>query len=98
MARSPDPHFVVESLVENVGGAPLVLARRVDDHDFVLRDGSLLNGAPIAAADIPRALNAVGKAKTDLWGFFLKRVADLSKFTIGQTVRLERAAGTVEHE
>ena len=52
MASSPDPHFVVESLIENAGGAPLVLARRIDDHDFLVQDGSLLNGAPIAAADI----------------------------------------------
>ena len=97
MASSPVPHFVVESLVENAGGAPLVLARHVDDHDFVVRDGSLLNGAPIAAADIPRALNAAGKARTDLWGFFLKSASDLPRFTVGQTVKLERSDGAVEH-
>ena len=98
MARNPDPHFVVESLAENVGGAPLVLARRIDDHDFVVRDGSLLNGVPIAAADIPRALNAAGKARTDLWGFFLKSLDDLPRFAIGQTIKLQQPACTVEHE
>lgn len=96
MASSPDSYFVVESLVENAGAAPLILARRLDDHDFMVRDGSLLNGAPIAAADMPRALNAVGKARNDLWGFFLKSVTDLPRFAIGQTVKLEPAAGVMK--
>lgn len=98
MASTPSPQFVVESLVENAGGAPLVLARRIDAHDFVVRDGSLLNGVPIAAADIPRALNAVGKARTDLWGFFLKSGSDLSGFAIGQKVTLRQPECAMEHE
>jgi hypothetical protein len=74
------------------------MARRIDDHEFVVRDGSLLNGVPIAAADIPRALDAEGNGRTDLWGFFLKNAGDLPRFAIGQTIKLQEPAVTVEHE
>ena len=98
MASNAIPHFVVESLVASAGGVPLVLARRINDHDFVVRNGSLLNGVSITAADMPRALNAVGNVRADLWGFFLKSVDDLPKFAIGQTVKLQQTDLTVEHE
>ena len=98
MASRPDPHFVVESIVPSAGGAPLVMARRIDDHEFVVRDGSLLAGAPIAAADISRAPNAVGEGRTGLWDFFLKNAGDLARLTVGQTIKLQEPALTVEHK
>jgi hypothetical protein len=97
MAGSPDPLFVVESLVQG-GGGPLVLARRLDDHDFVVRDGSLLSGVPITAADMPRHLNTVGAGKGDLWGFWLKSASDSANFASGQTVKLQHPTSSVEHE
>ena len=91
MASHTDPHFVVESLVESLGGSPWVVARRLDDHDLLIRYGTMLNGVPIANADIVRALNEVGEGRDDVWGFFLNSVDDLRRFTVGQTVALQQS-------
>ena len=52
MASHTDPHFVVELLVESFSGSPYVVARRLDDNYLLIRYGALLNGVPIANADI----------------------------------------------
>jgi hypothetical protein len=91
MASPPDPHFVVESLVESLGGSPWVVARRLDDNELRIRNGSMLNGVPIENADLLRAVNEVGEGRDDIWGFFLKNVGDLQRFTVGQTVTLQQS-------
>lgn len=96
MAGRTDPHFVVEGLVENLGGSPWVLARRLDNHDLLIRYGVTLNGVPIVNADIVRALNEVGEGKDDVWGFFLNSLDDLRRFAVGQTVVLQDSIPLVE--
>jgi hypothetical protein len=91
MSQEGNPRFEVEALVENVRGFALVMARRLDDRAFLLRDGSLLQGVAIASADMPRKLDDAGEGRTDLWGFLLKRPTDLGRFRVGQTVELEAA-------
>lgn len=97
MAGSSEPHFIVETLIE-VGGGHLVLVRRLDDRDFVVRDGSLLGGVPISAADMPRHLNAVGVGRGDRWAFWLDSHVALASFAAGQVVTLQQPPASVEHE
>jgi hypothetical protein len=96
MASHTDPHFVVESLVESFGGSPWVVARRLDDHYLLIRYGALLNGVPIANADLVAPLDGVGVGRDDLWGFFLTNVDDLKRFTVGQTVALQHSIPLVD--
>jgi len=96
MPSRPDPHFVVELLVESLGGLPWVGVRRLDDNDLRIRNGSMLNGVPIENADLVRGLNEVGEGKGDVWGFFLKSASDLQHFTIGQTVVLRQSGVHLE--
>jgi hypothetical protein len=90
MASHTDPHFVVVSVVESLGGLPYVLAKRLDDNDLLIRFGVMLNGVRIENAEIVRALNEVGEGKNDVWGFSLNVADDLRHFTVGQTVALEQ--------
>jgi hypothetical protein len=96
MAGRTDPHFVVEGLVENFAGSPWVVARRLDDHYLLIRYGALLNGVPIANADLVAPLDGVGVGKDDVWGFFLNSVDDLKRFTVGQTVALQHSIPLVD--
>ena len=96
MASRPNPHFVVELLVESLAGSPWLVARRLDDHDLRIRKGSMLNGVPIENADLVRALSEVGEGRDDVWGFFLKSTGDLQRFTIGQTVALQQSGPHIE--
>ena len=90
MASHTDPHFVVVSVIESLGGMPYVMAKRLDDNDLLIRYGVMLNGVRIENGEIVRALNEVGEGRDDVWGFSLISVEDLRHFTIGQTVALEQ--------
>jgi hypothetical protein len=91
MATHTDPHFVVDTVVENWGGAPCVVARRLDDHYLLIRYGALLNGVPIANADLVAPLDGVEVGRDDVWAFVLNNVDDLKRFTVGQTVTLQHS-------
>jgi hypothetical protein len=90
MANHTDPHFVVVSVIESLGGLPYVMAKRLDDNDLLIRYGVMLNGVRIETGEIVRALNEVGEGRDDVWGFSLNSVDDLRNFTIGQTVALQQ--------
>jgi hypothetical protein len=91
MAPRTDPHFVVEGLAEDFGGLPWVVARRLDDHYLLIRFGALLNGVPIANADLVAPLDGAERGKDDVWGFSLNHIDDLKSFTVGQTVALRHS-------
>lgn len=80
--------FEVEVVIDASGRA-IVLARLLAPAGFVVNDSSRLNGAAVRSFDMPRAKDASGNQRTDLFGFVLVRREDLSKFTVGQRVELK---------
>lgn len=92
MASRTDPHFVVVSVIESLGGSgmPYVIAKRLDDNDLLIRYGAMLNGIRIEYGELVRELNEAGEGTDDVWGFSLNCVDELRHFTVGQTVALEQ--------
>ncbi len=84
--------FEVENVSLITGQGYLVFARRLNDVEFWINESTCLNGAKIKHADIPRALDAHGKPRLDVWGFFLASDADHQRFAVGQVVDLESKA------
>jgi hypothetical protein len=73
-----------------VGPTAYVTARVLEPGaDFTVEEGSTLAGAPLHAwLDVPRALDAQGSARFDLFAFALQDSADLARFAVGQRVTL----------
>lgn len=84
------PLFEVEQLVKLSDGKVLVLARHLDNEDFCVVNGLTLGDAPIRGGDIPRAVDAEGKQRFALWGFWLKDASDIKLFEVGQRVELSQ--------
>jgi hypothetical protein len=74
----------------NGGGRGYVLARVLDPTaQFVLAPETTLGGCSVERwHDMPRALDADGRRRTDLFGFCLKHSADLARLKTGDRVVL----------
>jgi len=72
-----------------------VIARLVDETaDFGVHDGSLLAGCPVEPwVDAPRALDADGRRRRDLFAFCLRSREDRRKFGVGDRVRPTSSVG-----
>ena len=79
--------FKIEFALEPRIGA--VFARHLDDADFTLVDGSTLGGIPIKPElTMPRALDADGNPRMDLFAFRPCVKADVERFVVGEIVEL----------
>ena len=77
-----------------IGATAYVAARMLEvGRDFLVREGATLAGAPLHVwADAPRAVDATGNPRLDLFIFALRRRADLARFEPGQRVMLTSPA------
>ncbi len=67
----------------------IILARRVEAIDFVLTEESTLNGCPVQKhLEMPRALDAAGSPRLDIFAFTLRDGRDRVRFQPGQIVEL----------
>jgi hypothetical protein len=73
-----------------------VIARLAEETaDFGVDDGSLLAGCPVELwLDVPRALDADGRQRRDLFAFCLRSRGDRRKFRVGDRVRLTPGVGS----
>ena len=79
--------FKIEYALEPRIGA--VFAQRLDDDDFTLVDGATLGGIPIQPEiTMPRALDADGNPRMDLFAFRPCVNTDVERFVIGEIVDL----------
>lgn len=85
--------FEVESAFE-AGGRAYVFARALKPSiSFGLGPDSTLKGCRIEQwLSAPRALDAQGKQRTDLFSFCLRTKAELINFTVGDRVALAQAS------
>jgi hypothetical protein len=81
--------FEVEQTLSTKGQA-LVIARQIGHGDFILGQSQRLGGLPIhAVVTAPRALDASGQPRLDIFAFRLLHEADLSRLSKGDRVQLE---------
>jgi hypothetical protein len=73
-----------------VRGTAYVFARVLEDGgNFTFCRGSTLSGIPLQPyLDIPRAVDANGRPRLDLFAFALQDPADAAHFEVGQRVEL----------
>jgi len=84
--------FHVESVFEAHGRA-YVMARSSAKRTFAVTEGSTLGGCRIEWwTDQPRAVDASGRQRTQVFVFALQDAADAAHFTVGQTVTLTTSA------
>jgi len=83
--------FLVERTFEGGDGRGYVVARLVDAAaTFDLSVESGLGGYPVEYwLDMPRAVDANGRQRMDLFGFCLKRLSDRPRLNVGDRVVLE---------
>ena len=67
----------------------VVLAKRLGDGEISIEENTRIGNARIKSADIPRALDADGNLRTDLWAFVLENPEDVGMFSSGDIVYLE---------
>lgn len=68
----------------------VVLARQITPSNWILGEDPHLGGVPIRKwTDIPRAQDAHGGQRYDLFGFALRDNAMATKFAVGKLVDLE---------
>jgi len=81
--------FVIEGTFE-AGGRGQVVARLVEpEAQFDVSGGSTLGACPVEQSlEMPRALDADGRQRRDLFGFCLKDNADLARLKTGDRVVL----------
>jgi len=84
------PKFEVEDVIEMSGTGNVVFARKLEDGDFVVRNGLKLGGYEISAGDMPRNVNQEGSQRLDLWGFWLANDEDVKFFKKGEVVELSQ--------
>lgn len=65
-----------------------VLCRELQRNRFRLGPGAQLQGAGVRAVTQPRALDAQGEPRLDLYLFRLEHPADARRFKVGETVTL----------
>jgi len=82
--------FEVEQTLQ-IEGTAYLFARVLGSWDeIVVRDGSTLDGAPLHLhLDFPRAFDAAGEPRMDVFVFALRDADDLRRFAAGQQVLLE---------
>ena len=82
--------FVIEGTFEGGDGRGYVLARAVDPTiTFTVSSETKLGGCAVERwLDIPRAMDAAGNQRTDLFGFCLRNVSDRTHLEIGARVVL----------
>jgi hypothetical protein len=82
--------FQIESVFQADGRA-YVIARLLDPAArFDVSPDATLGGFPVERwLDLPRALDANGQQRIDLFGFCLKSATDLDRLEIGQRVELK---------
>jgi hypothetical protein len=68
-----------------------VLARQIDPGPFAWPSGTTLGEVAVAHVSVPRALDAVGRPRTDLFAFSLSGPLGLG-LRAGQVVQLRPAA------
>ena len=68
----------------------VVFVKTLSKIEFIIKPGLKLNGCEIKGGDIPRLLDKSGKARTDVWGLWLKNPNDEIHFKIGDTVELSQ--------
>jgi hypothetical protein len=81
--------FLIEGSFEG-GGRGYVVARVLDPvAQFVVSSAATLGGCPVEQwLEMPRALDADGRQRMDLFGFCLKDNADLAHLKTGDRVVL----------
>jgi hypothetical protein len=83
---SAEIQFVVEGLLKSQG---YVLARICEPADFSLTSSATLNNIPILPIlQQPRALDALGQQRCDIFAFVLRRQSDIRYFKENETVHL----------
>ena len=77
--------------VHDISGRGYILAQLVKPSDqVVVTTRSTLNGSPVEQwIDAPRATDAQGHQRRDLFAFCLQSRIDLARFEVGQRVRFE---------
>jgi len=81
--------FEVEAVVV---GSGIVLARRLTECSFALGEEPKLGGVAIERVlSMPRALDANGKPRLDLFAFRPVAATDLAQFKVGEVLELEGA-------
>lgn len=81
--------FEVEGSSPSVGA---VFARVLEGRaDFKLGEGATLEGVRVVGVRVPRALDAEGHQRQDLFGFYLKNPAEARRFRNGERVILKTA-------
>ena len=84
----------IEDVFTVHGSKVVVLARWLAESHFDHLRGATLGGCPIEPSfDIPRAIDAVGRPRLDLFAFSLSNTEDQAFFTRGQRVELVAAGG-----
>jgi hypothetical protein len=83
--------FVIDGTFEGGDGRGYVVARAVDPAAaFTVSSDSSLGGCPVERwLDMPRALDADGHQRMDLFGFYLKHASDRPRLKTGDRVVLE---------
>jgi hypothetical protein len=83
--------FVIEETFHGGDGRAYVLARAVDQTvAFAVSFDAGLGGCAVEQwLEMPRALDASGHQRRDLYGFCLKRASDFPRLKIGDRVVLE---------
>lgn len=80
--------FEVEAVVS---ASVVVFARQLSPGTFLLGARPMLGGVPIRPeVVVPRALDAAGNPRHDLFVFRPESAADLPKFVVGEKVALEQ--------
>ena len=84
------PEFVVVATLEDGEGRSYIIARAIDPTaDFTLTATSTLGACRVERwLDMPRAADAEGKQRTDVFCFCLKDRSDRARFTVGARVLL----------
>jgi hypothetical protein len=84
------PEFVIEGVFEGGDGRCYVLTRAVDPAlEFMIPSDARLGGCPIEQwLEVPRALDANGQQRRDVYGFRLRQASDRSRLIVGATVVL----------
>ncbi len=79
--------FQIEFVMPDRG---FVLARQLEPGPFRVVEGSTLGGCALdpKALDIPRAHNADGSPRLDIFAFLLERREDALRFKVGDRVEL----------
>jgi hypothetical protein len=84
------PEFVVVETLEDGNGRSYVIVRALDPTmDFTLTAASTLGACAVETwLDIPRAADARGKQRKDVFCFCLKDRSDRARFKVGASVLL----------